>query len=90
MLESNVYLAQAMEERGIRDQFSKQTFYTIERISHHYWEEAEVGLCHYHQGFFRCSNSPTLKRQFRLHQTHRFVCSFVCLFIYFSIYKYNQ
>ena len=51
MLRTNVYLAQAMEERGTRDQFTKQTFYTTERISHHYWEEAEVRMCHYHQGF---------------------------------------
>ena len=48
MLSANVYLGQAMEERVIRDCFSKQTFYTIESISLHYWEEAEVGLCHYH------------------------------------------
>jgi len=34
--------------------------------------------------------AQTIKRQFRFYQTHRFVCSFVCLFIYFTIYKYND
>jgi len=54
MLANNVYLAQAMEDRGTREHISKQTVYTMKRISHRYWEEVEVRLCHYHQGFFRC------------------------------------